>query len=120
MVKEREKKVTCFSAEPVFSVIQSQERVADGWWASCPPYRGSRLEEAGWAPAPLPRVLFQAGRAPGRQLIMLVNEESSPREERGGAGCGPITSKPLDISWENDVILAFHALVKLKFQLPEN
>ena len=51
---------------------------------------------------------------------MLVNEESSPREERGGAGCGPITSKPLDISWENDVILAFHALVRLKFQLPEH
>ena len=52
--------------------------------------------------------------------MMLVNESSSPREDHGGAGCGPITSKPLDISWENGVILAFHALVRLKFQLPEN
>ena len=51
---------------------------------------------------------------------MLVNESSSPREDHGGAGCGPITSKPLDISWENGVSLAFHALVRLKFQLPEN
>lgn len=49
---------------------------------------------------------------------MLVNEESSPRTGRGSLR--PITSKPLDISWENGVILAFHALVRLKFQLPEN
>lgn len=51
---------------------------------------------------------------------MLVNEKSSAREKPGGAGCSPITSKPLDISWENGVILSFHSLVRLKFQLPEN
>ena len=43
MVKKREKKVTCFRAERMFSVIQSQEQVADGWWASCP-----RIMAADW------------------------------------------------------------------------
>lgn len=51
---------------------------------------------------------------------MLVNEEASAKEKQGGAGCSPITSEPLDISWENGVILAFRSLVRLKFQLPEN
>lgn len=51
---------------------------------------------------------------------MLINEEPSTIEKRGGSGCGPITSKPLNISWESGVILSFHSLVRLKFQLLEN
>lgn len=40
--------------------------------------------------------------------------------ETGRGRRQPITSDPLDISWENGVILSFHSWVRLRFQLPEN
>ena len=75
-----------------------------------------------WQAGPLHLSPGSSPRLAGHQdaINYACNEEASGTEKPGGAGRSPIASEPLDISWENGVILAFHSLVRLKFQLPEN
>lgn len=51
---------------------------------------------------------------------MLTNTATPTIGKQGGAGHSPVASKPLDVSWENGVVLSSRSLVRLEFQLPEN
>lgn len=85
-------------------------------------------QQASWrrratAPAALPRVLFQASTelAPGRQFIMLPNEESSAIEKREGQAAALLSLSLL--TFHGKMVSFYHfttKVVRLKFQLPEN